>query len=70
LPARHFEHRFRRRVRERDTQRSLVEHEHDRGQRFEARQQTGLDELHIVRQRVGMPFSGLDQVLQYHLAVG
>ncbi len=57
LPARKLEHRLRRRVRKRDAQRALLEYQHDGGQRLEARQQSGRDELCVVGQRVDVPFS-------------
>ncbi len=69
LPARELQHRLRRRIRKRDAQRALFEHQHDRRQRLEARQQTGTDELRVVRQRLLVPFPCLDQILKNHLAV-
>lgn len=69
LLARHLEHRLRRRIRERDAQCALLEHQHDGRQRLEARQQAGACELRIVRQRLLVCFPCLDQILQNHLAV-
>ena len=69
LPARQLEHRLRRRIRKRDAQRAFFQYQHDGRQGFEARQQAGFDKLHIVRQRLAVSLSCLDQILQYHLAV-